>query len=135
MEVLDEKYHIISNGILNREDYFFNPYGRLRDCFNENIVYIESARRIGELISKENTATTVNQFMPVEAQARQIYYQMFSQIIKEKDFRFFGRIKRPPKDAVNLCISFGNILLSNKFLNIIWTKGLDPGIGMIHSTN
>ena len=105
MEVLDEKYHIISNGILNREDYFFNLYGRLRDCFNENSVYIESVRRIGELISKE------------------------------KDFRFFGRIKRSPKDEVNTCISFGNTLLSNEFLNIIWTKGLDPGIGIIHSTN
>ena len=229
MEVLDGKYHIVSDGIINREDYallfeneekkhiipvevthqiniysnvtlaanvlhqmskkqikvaFFDPYGRLSGCFipersrgngnillkqceayldekrrldmarrmeiaslhnirsnlryyekHENGVYRESVRRISELISKENTATTVNQLMLVEAQARQIYYQMFSQIIKEKDFRFSGRTKRPPKDAINACISFGNTLLYNEFLNIIWTKGLDPAIGMVHSTN
>ena len=45
------------------------------------------------------------------------------------------RTKHPPKDAINACISFGNALLYNEFLNIIWTKGLDPSIGMLHSTN
>ena len=229
MEMIDGRYHIVSDGIINREDYsilfeneekkhiipvevtnqiniysnvtlaanvlcqmsnkkikvaFFDRYGRLSGCFipektcgtgnillkqcemyldggkrlaiarrmeiaslhnirsnlryyekHENGVYGEAVRQISELIVKENNASTVNQLMLVEAQARQIYYHMFSQIIKEKDFQFTIRTKHPPKDAINACISFGNALLYSEFLNIIWTKGLNPAIGMVHSTN
>ena len=229
IELLDGRYHIVSDGIINREDYsvlfeneekkiiipvevtdqiniysnvtlaanvlcqmsnkrikvaFFDRYGRLSGCFipekfrgtgnvllkqcevylngrrrldiarrmeiaslhnirsnlkyyekHEKGVYIDAIRRISELITTENTVTTVNQLMLVEAQARQIYYQMFEHIIKEKDFRFFIRTKHPPEDAINACISFGNALLYNDFLNIILTKGLNPAIGMVHSTN
>lgn len=102
---------------------------------HENGVYGVAVRQISELIVKENNASTVNQLMLVEAQARQIYYHMFSQIIKEKDFQFTIRTKHPPKDAINAYISFGNALLYNEFLNIIWTKGLNPAIGMVHLTN
>lgn len=229
LEILDGKYHIVSDGIINREDYsilfeneekkqiipvevtdqiniysnvtlasnilcqmsnkrikvaFFDKYGRLNGCFipertcgsgnvllkqcelyldegrrldvarrmeiaslhnirsnlryyekHEKGVYSEAIKQLSELIVKENNATTINQLMVVEAQARQIYYQMFSRIIKEKDFQLSIRTKHPPKDAINACISFGNALLYNEFLNIIWTKGLNPAIGVVHATN
>lgn len=229
MEMIDGKYHIVSDGIINREDYsilfenkekkhfipievtdqiniysnvtlaanvlcqisnkkikvsFFDRYGRLSGCFipeksrgtgnillkqcelyldrgrrleiarrmeiaslhnirsnlryyekHEQGVYNDAIKQISELIVKENNAATIAQLMLGEAQARQIYYHTFSQIIKEKEFQFSIRTKHPPKDAINACISFGNALLYNEFLNIIWTKGLDPSIGMLHSTN
>lgn len=229
LEILDGKYHIVSDGIINREEYsllfeneekkqiipvevtdqiniysnvtlaanvlcqmnskrirvaFFDQYARLIGCFipekscgtrniilkqceiyldekrrldiarrmeianlhnirsnlryyekHEKGVYGEAIKSISELIEKENAAKTVNQLMLVEAQARQIYYKMFSRIIKEKDFQFSIRTRRPPKDEINACISFGNTLLYNEFLNIIWAKGLNPTIGIVHSGN
>lgn len=98
-------------------------------------IYDEAVKRISELIVEENKAKTINQLMLIEAQARQIYYRMFSNIIKNEQFKFTIRTKRPPKDAVNACISFGNTLMYNEFLSIIWLKGLHPEIGMVHATN
>lgn len=102
---------------------------------HENGVYDESIKRISELIVQENNAKTINQLMLIEAQARQIYYRMFSNIIKDEQFKFTIRTKRPPRDSINACISFGNTLLYNEFLSIIWMKGLHPGIGMLHAAN
>lgn len=100
-----------------------------------NGIYEEAINKISVLIAKERNADNVNELMMVEAQARQIYYQMFSNIIKDEDFKFINRTKRPPKDPINTCISFGNTLLYNEFLSIIWMKGLEPGIGMVHAAN
>jgi len=102
---------------------------------HEKGVYSAAIKKISELIVEENNAITVNQLMMIEARARQIYYRMFSNIIKEDRFKFITRTKRPPKDPINACISFGNTLLYNEFLSIIWMKGLYPEIGMLHAAN
>jgi len=229
MEMINGKYHIVSDGIINREDYvllfeneskkhflpvevinqiniyshitlasnvlsyinekkiranFFDKYGRLIGQFvpektrgksnivllqcglyldekkrldiarkmeianlhnirsnlryyekHENGVYHDAIQKISELIEKENYAMSINQIMLLEAQARQIYYQTFVKIVKDENFMFIRRTKRPPKDEINACISFGNSILYNEFLNIIWMKGLDPAIGIVHATN
>ena len=49
----------------------------------------------------------------IEARIRENYYSCFNQILKNKDFYFYVRSKRPPKDAINSLISFGNTLLYN----------------------
>lgn len=64
-----------------------------------------------------------------------MYYTCFNQILETSDFQFEKRTKRPPKDAINACISFGNTLLYNLFVNIIWKKGLDPRFGVVHASN
>jgi len=48
---------------------------------------------------------------------------------------FTTRTKRPSKDELNALISFGNTLLYNLFLQIIWKTALDPRIGVVHATN
>lgn len=73
--------------------------------------------------------------MLIEAKARQLYYASFNGILENPDFLYEKRTKRPPEDAINACISFGNTLLYNTFLNIIWKKGLDPRFGVVHATN
>lgn len=91
--------------------------------------------KMSEYISKMNTATSINEMMLIEAKARQLYYSAFNAILEDDDFKFTQRTKRPPKDAVNACISFGNTLLYNFFSNIIWRMGMDPGFGVVHASN
>lgn len=55
--------------------------------------------------------------------------------MEDEDFLFEKRTKRPPKDALNSMISFGNTLLYNQFLQFIWKTPLEPRIGMVHATN
>ena len=110
MEVLDEKYHIISDGILNREDYAL----LFENEEKKHIIPVE----VTHPINIYSNATL----------AANVLHQMSKKQIK---VAFFN----PSKDVVNACISFGNTFLYNEFLNIIWTKGLDLAIGMVHSTN
>ena len=57
--------------------------------------------------------------MLIEAKARQKYYSAFDQILENEEFKFVQRTKRPPKNEINACLSFGNTLLYNQFSSLI----------------
>ena len=97
--------------------------------------YKDRINAISEYIGEINRASSVNDMMLIEAKARQLYYASFNDILANPDFQYEKRTKRPPKDAINACISFGNTLLYNTFLTIMWKKGLDPRFGVVHATN
>ena len=71
----------------------------------------------------------------IEARIREKYYSCFNQILKNEDFYFYSRTKRPPKDAINSLISFGNTLLYNFFAKEIYKTTLDIRIGYLHASN
>ncbi len=85
-------------------------------------------------ISKAGSAHSIGEFLLIEAKARQKYYSAFNIIMKNTDFAFRKRSRRPPEDELNAMISFGNTLLYNRFLQIIWRTSLDPRIGIIHTS-
>lgn len=90
---------------------------------------------LGDEITAINEGKSVDALLLIEARARQLYYSAFNHIIKTKGFRFEKRTKRPPADAINAMISFGNTLLYNQVLQMIWKTPLDPRIGVVHATN
>ena len=92
-------------------------------------------RYITTVITQMNEAKTIEQLMLIEARARQTYYKTFNCILNQDDFRFINRSKRPPKDAINALISFGNVYLYNKLSTYIRMTTLDIRIGFLHSTN
>lgn len=73
--------------------------------------------------------------MALEGNIRKVYYQCFTQIIKNDDFAFTTRTRRPPLDSLNALISFGNSFLYSKVLGEIYQTQLDPRIGYLHTTN
>ena len=73
--------------------------------------------------------------MLVEARGRQLYYSMFNEIILQPGFAFTTRSRRPPKDALNALISFGNTYIYNRVASEIHKSALDIRIGFLHSTN
>lgn len=95
----------------------------------------ETIELFGKWITELNEAATVEQLLLIEARARQKYYGVFNQILDESEFVFEKRTKRPPKDELNALISFGNTLLYNIILQMIWKTSLDPKIGIVHATN
>jgi CRISP-associated protein Cas1 len=78
---------------------------------------------------------TIEQIMALEGNARQIYYSSFNDILKNPKFIFTQRSKRPPRDAINSLISFGNSIIYAITLSQIYQTQLDPRIGYLHSTN
>lgn len=95
----------------------------------------DAIEKLNRFIAKVNEADGIQELMLLEARGRETYYFTFNNIIEQQEFRFERRIKRPPRDELNAMISFGNTLLYNQFLQIIWKTSLDPRIGIIHASN
>lgn len=77
----------------------------------------------------------INYLFSLEAHIRKIYYESFNLILNNNDFSFEKRSKRPPENAINALISFGNTLLYNTVLAQIYHTHLDPRIGYLHESN
>ena len=94
----------------------------------------EQITQITQCIDELTNKSSVNDMLLVEARAKQLYYQSFNSIIRQKGFTFRKRTKRPPQDEINALISFGNTLLYNYILQCIYKTSLDPRIGVVHAT-
>ena len=73
---------------------------------------------------------SIQELMGFEALARQNYYSLFEEILK--DFEFGGRSRRPPKNEINAMISFGNSLLYSTIISELYHTQLNPTISYLH---
>lgn len=73
--------------------------------------------------------------MGMEGQAASIYFGVFDELILNKNsiFRFNVRTRRPPKDPINVLLSFTYTLLTNEIVNALESVGLDPNVGFLHT--
>lgn len=101
----------------------------------DNVELTQAIDYLTGCLKEVNEVIKVDDLMLIEARARQKYYMCFNQIIDEAGFAFTIRTKRPPKDAINAMISFGNTILYNRILSLIWRTGLDPRFGIVHASN
>lgn len=67
-----------------------------------------------------------------EGKISAVYWDCFSRLIKNPDFEFKRRTKRPPSDEINALLSFGYTLLVNRITSILLYVGLDPYLGFYH---
>ncbi len=95
----------------------------------------ETERSIKGLLQRITPVNSIEQLMAIEGNARDIYYRSFDKIIKNDDFAFETRTRRPPENRLNALISLGNSLLYVTVLNEIYKTHLDPRIGYLHTTN
>lgn len=90
---------------------------------------------INSYLEKADNCKTIDELMAYEGNSREIYYSEFNKIIKNPDFEYVKRSKRPPIDRINALISFGNSVLYTAVLGEIYNTYLDPRIGFVHATN
>lgn len=98
-------------------------------------IFSDIEKTLTACISDMNKASSVEALMLIEARTRQKYYQSFDTIIKNTDFSFTKRTKRPPKDEMNAMISFGNVILYNRIATEIYKTRLDIRVSYLHSAN
>jgi CRISPR-associated protein Cas1 len=70
-----------------------------------------------------------------EGQAAAIYFDHFAAIFKGpegKEFDQNGRMRRPPPDPINACLSFGYSMLTHECVAALRTASLEPLIGAFH---
>jgi len=75
---------------------------------------------------KIDKTENIEELMGIEGNIRNAYYKSFSLIIK--DFEFNGRNRQPPKDEVNVLISFGNMMCYTGCLTEIFHTQMNPTI-------
>lgn len=139
--------------ILKQAEHYQDPEKRLMlarafvwgACRNIRQVlkyYQNRGRELSEtILAIENLAKGVadcreiSQLMALEGHIREHYYQAFDLIINNKDFCFQERSRRPPKNYLNVLISFGNSIMYTMVLSEIYKTHLDPRIGYLHTTN
>lgn len=112
-----------------------NLRSNLRYYMKRGKDFAQQEKELGQRIKEVNETQSIDTLMLIEARARELYYSCFTQIYDNEAFAFKKRSKQPPRDPINAMISFGNTLLYNRFLRLIWKTSLDPRVGCIHATN
>ncbi len=76
----------------------------------------------------------VDEMRGFEGTAARAYFDAFDGMIlhQKEGFKFAGRTKRPPLDAVNAMLSFVYALLANEAEAALEGVGLDPAVGFLH---
>ncbi len=97
----------------------------------EGIELDEQINKINVLLDQIRLSISVDELRGFEGNVRNIYYQCWPEIFKQK-FDFDKRIKNPPYGIINSLISFGNSLMYAVCLSEIYRTRLNPYIGFIH---
>jgi CRISPR-associated protein Cas1 len=95
----------------------------------------EEIKKLEDLEKSLENFKEIDELMAIEGNAKDIYYRSFNKIIKNENFHYEGRERRPPKNMINALISFGNSLIYTYILSEIYKTHLDPRIGFLHATN
>ncbi|MCA9572634.1 MAG: CRISPR-associated endonuclease Cas1, partial [Myxococcales bacterium] len=70
-----------------------------------------------------------------EGLAARAYFEGLGAAIRNPAFTFAGRSRRPPRDPVNACLSFGYTLLVIRVEHAVRATGLDASLGVLHEPN
>lgn len=85
--------------------------------------------------TKVFNAGNIDRVRGFEGEAANAYFGVFRHLMlnQKDDFKFDGRNRRPPKDAVNAMLSFVYTLICNDMTAALETVGLDPYVGFMHT--
>jgi len=148
-------YEYNSNGItvIKQSEFYLNPTLRLNLAKKfiigamlnmkrfvsyyerRDIELNEQIEKMGEIRSKIDSVTNIEELMAFEGDYREVYYSAMDKIIEKPEFRIGNREKRPPNNYMNTLISFGNALMYSTILTELYKTALDPRIGYLHSSN
>lgn len=90
--------------------------------------------RLGEIVRMLAESDDVDRLRGFEGEAARTYFSVFDHLLRAPDesFRFAGRNRRPPRDAVNALLSFVYTLLLHDVRSAAEVAGLDPAVGFLH---
>lgn len=83
-------------------------------------------------IKKIKKIDSIKKLLGIEGIGSRYYFDGVKEILG-KEFIFYGRSKRPPKDPFNSLISFGYSILYSEILSMVKKEKLSPYYGFMHS--
>lgn len=100
--------------------------------YGENNVLKKAVNHLAGSIDRISTAESIAESIGIEGEAANIYFSVFNQLLRDKNFQFNGRFRRPPTDPVNALLSFVYSLITQECVSALQGVGLDPFVGFIH---
>ncbi len=97
-----------------------------------NLDLSKSIERIEQVITSIDTTDNINSLRGLEGAGSATYFGCFNQMIRNTEFKFDYRNRRPPKDPVNSLLSFGYSLLRHDIQGAVNIAGFDPYLGYLH---
>ncbi|MEG1059069.1 MAG: type I-B CRISPR-associated endonuclease Cas1b [Clostridia bacterium] len=113
------------------ESSSYNIYRNLRYYSGRGKKLEEAMVNIESLRKKLSDCKTVEEIMGIEGNIRKIYYKEWTEIINQ-DIKFDKRVKHPPDNAINSCISYVNTLVYTRVLSEIYKTQINPTISYLH---
>lgn len=94
-----------------------------------------AARLITEQMRAMETAEDPAALRGQEGSAAAAYFGVFNALILQNKevFEFKDRNRRPPTDPVNALLSFAYAILANDCASALYSVGLDPYVGFLHT--
>lgn len=96
----------------------------------------KATHALEESLRQLRTASTLDHVRGIEGEAASRYFHVFSALIlpaRQQAFPFYGRNRRPPRDAVNAMLSFVYSVLGQDISAALQGVGLDPQAGFLHA--
>lgn len=95
-------------------------------CFDDAVDHLRGA------VSKLESMHTIQDVMSIEGVAASCYWSAFGDMVRNDDFVFGGRSKRPSEDEINAMLSFGYVVLTNDVAGCLRSVGFDSQCGFLH---
>lgn len=102
---------------------------------SRGILLDDEIKDLDRMLFEARNSKQINELMGIEGNTREVYYQSFNKLLKDDEFSYETRSRRPPRTKLNTLLSFGNSILYATILGEIYKTHLDPRIGYLHSTN
>jgi CRISPR-associated protein Cas1 len=84
------------------------------------------------LVERLRAEDDLEAVLGLEGMAAALYFGQFGKLLLPTEMTFHGRSRRPPRDPVNACLSFGYALLGTVVETEVLRVGLDPLVGFFH---
>lgn len=103
---------------------------RRREC--PDLDLDSSITKLEQAIAPIETTSTINSLRGLEGAGSAAYFGCFDRLLKETNFQFKTRNRRPPTDPVNALLSLGYSLLRHDVQSAVNIVGFDPYLGYLH---
>ncbi|MBE9222409.1 type I-D CRISPR-associated endonuclease Cas1 [Cyanobacterium stanieri LEGE 03274] len=130
-ENTEKSIHIVKAFIRGKLKNYRN-FIKLRHRQIPNNRLQNSSDKIQQIIDSLDYKNNINSLRGLEGAGSAIYFGCFDQLIKNKQFSFSTRNRRPPTDPVNSLLSLGYALLRHDLQSAINIVGFDPYLGYLH---
>ncbi|MBW4630135.1 MAG: type I-D CRISPR-associated endonuclease Cas1d [Brasilonema octagenarum HA4186-MV1] len=87
---------------------------------------------LDNVIAPIDTTQNIDSLRGLEGAGSAAYFGCFNEMIRNTQFTFTKRVRRPPTDPVNSLLSFGYSLLRHDVQSAVNIVGFDPYLGYLH---